>query len=156
LQFKVKSLYDAEVRLVDALAEMSLASSAPALTEALDRHCQDTKQQIARLENVCNLLGLSPDRETCSSIKSMIDDARMVIKADGEDDVRDAALIGICQEIEHHELAAYGTCRTWARHLHQDDIAELLQETLDEEREFDQKLTDIAESFVNVEAAHRL
>jgi ferritin-like metal-binding protein YciE len=156
LMFKIKTLYDSELRLIDALAEMSVASTSPALTEALDQHCQDSKQQLARLEEICEMLGFSSDRETCTSVKSLIDEARIVIKADGDDDVRDAALIGICQTIEHHEMAAYGTARTWARNLRRDDVALLLQETLDEEGEFDHKLTDIAESVVNVEAANRI
>jgi ferritin-like metal-binding protein YciE len=154
LTFKIKTLYDCELRLTEALAQMSTASTSAELTAALDEHCEETKQQVARLETVCGLLGFSPDRETCVSMKSLIEEANMVIKAEGEDDVRDAALIAVCQAIEHHEIAAYGTARTWAREIQREDVASLLQETLDEESSANKMLTTIAESGVNAEAAH--
>ena len=149
---QIQDLYDAEERLTKALAQMADAAHSPELKMAFRDHLRETENQIKRLEQVFQLLGHSPQRETCEAMKGLIAEGQEMISAKGDPDVKDAALIAAAQRVEHYEIAGYGTARTFAQHLGHDQIAHLLQETLDEEGNADKRLTRLAESSINVKA----
>jgi len=150
---QVEDLYDAENRITSALPKMADAASSPELQAAFRDHLVETKGHIDRLERVFSLLGKKPERETCDAMKGLISEGEDMIEAKGDDHVRDAALIAAAQRVEHYEMAGYGSARNFAKRLGKDDVAALLQETLNEEGEADEKLTRIAESTVNPSAA---
>lgn len=151
----IEDLYDAEKRLCEALPKMADAASDPELVEAFRSHLSETKNQVKRLERVFQMLDESPSRDTCDAMKGLISEGEEMIKAKGDDTVRDAALIAAAQRVEHYEMAGYGSARTFASRVGRDDVASLLQETLDEEKAADETLTRIAESIVNPKAASR-
>lgn len=151
---QLEDIYDAEKRLTSALPLMANASTHPELKSAFQTHLRETEEQIRRLEQVFELLGETPKRETCPAMKGLIQEGNEMIKARGDDASRDAALIGAAQKTEHYEIATYGTLRTWARILGFADQAELLQQNLDEEGKTDHLLTEIAENKLNWAAAH--
>src|SRR5580692_7310058 len=128
---QIEDLYDAEKRLTRALPKMAEASHSPDLRNAFQTHLRETEGHVVRLERIFQKLGRSPERETCEAMKGLIAEA---------------------QRVEHYEIAAYGTARTFARQLGREAIANELQETLDEEGNADKILTEIAESVVNVRA----
>jgi ferritin-like metal-binding protein YciE len=150
---QLEDLYDAEKRITEALPKMAEAAHDPQLKQAFVMHLQETEGQIARLETIFNKIGKEPKRETCPAMKGLIAEGSEMISAKGDPDVRDAALIASAQRVEHYEMAGYGTLRTFARQLGLNDVAELLQQTLDEEGNTDHKLTALAESRVNQHAA---
>jgi len=150
---QLQDLYDAEKRLTAALPKMEEAAHSSELKQAFRQHLEETKQQISRLEQIFEKIGCTPERETCAAMKGLIEEGEQMINAKGDDAVRDAALIAAAQRVEHYEMAGYGTARNFAQRLGHDACAELLQETLDEEKNADQILTRIAESTVNVSAA---
>jgi ferritin-like metal-binding protein YciE len=152
LLHELKDLYDAEHRIADALPLMEEKAHHPQLKEAFQSHLRETKNQINRLEQAFQALNQKPKRETCQAAKGLIDEGEHVLKAKGDDDVLDAALIAAAQRVEHYEMAGYGSARTFAEQLGRDDVARLLQETLDEEGATDKKLTTIASS-INRQAA---
>ncbi len=152
---QLEDLYDAERRLIDALPKMAEASHSPELAAAFRDHHRETQQQASRLERIFRMLDRKPETETCEAMKGLIKEGEAMIDAKGDPMVRDAALIAAAQRVEHYEIAAYGAARTFARRLGQQEAADLLQETLDEEGEADKKLTSIAEESVNVQAAAR-
>jgi ferritin-like metal-binding protein YciE len=153
LLVEIEDLYDAEQRLTKALPKMAEAASNSKLKSAFKDHLRETELHVARLEKVFNLLGQSATSKACEAMKGLVAEGEEVISADGEDEVRDAALIAAAQRVEHYEIAAYGSARTFAEQLGQPDIAQLLQQTLEEEYMADEKLTKIAESSVNKSAA---
>ncbi|MEX0937109.1 MAG: ferritin-like domain-containing protein [Pirellulales bacterium] len=152
---EIEDLYDAEKRLTKALPQMAEAAHDQQLKIAFQSHLKETEKQVERLETIFNKLGKKPRRETCDAMKGLISEGEDILKADGDAAVKDAAMIGAAQRVEHYEIAAYGTARTLAQRLNQSEVARLLQETLDEERAADKKLTGIAEGSVNVQAATR-
>jgi ferritin-like metal-binding protein YciE len=155
LRVEVEDLYDAEQRLTKALPKMAEAASHPKLRMAFETHLRETQEHVARLEKVFGLLGQSATAKTCQAMKGLIAEGEEVISADGEDAVRDAALIAAAQRVEHYEIAAYGSARTFAEQLGQSAIAKVLQQTLEEEFAADETLTKIAESAVNASATRR-
>jgi ferritin-like metal-binding protein YciE len=132
---------------------MAKAASSDILRAAFTDHLEQTKTQIERLDRVCELLGIKGKGKTCHAMKGLIEEGQEVIDHDGDPAVKDAALIGAAQKVEHYEIAGYGTARTFAEVLGEDDVADLLQVTLQEESAADEKLTDIAEAGLNEEAA---
>jgi ferritin-like metal-binding protein YciE len=132
---------------------MADAAKAPDLKSAFSHHLEQTKQHASRLERVFARIGEKASGETCEAMKGLIKEGELIIKAEGNADVRDAGLIGAAQRVEHYEMAGYGTARTLARRVGENEIASVLQQTLSEEGEADKKLTSIAESQVNVGAA---
>lgn len=150
---QLQDLYDAEQRLTKALPEMAKAAKSPELKRAFNTHLSETKGQINRLERCFELFGKKPKAKTCDAMKGLISEGEAVINASGDDDVRDAALIAAAQRVEHYEMAGYGCLRTFAMRVGQENAAELLQETLDEEEKTDRMLTEIAEASVNLKAA---
>jgi ferritin-like metal-binding protein YciE len=149
LVHELGDLYDAEYRLTEALPKMAEAASSQQLKSAFQDHLRETEQHVHRLEQVFDRIGCSAKRETCPAMKGLIAEGEQMISATGNDKVRDAGLIGAAQRVEHYEIAAYGTARNFAQQLGMSEVAQILQQTLDEEGACDKKLTSIAESFVN-------
>jgi ferritin-like metal-binding protein YciE len=150
---ELRDLYNAEQQLIDGLPKMADAATGADLKSAFKHHLEQTKQHASRLEHVFAGIGEKASGETCEAMKGLIKEGELMVKAEGKSDVRDAGLIGAAQRVEHYEIAGYGTARTLARRLGETEIASVLQQTLNEESEADKKLTDIAESQVNVGAA---
>lgn len=146
---ELMDLYDAELQLTDALPKMAERAKNLSLRQAFQSHLQQTEKHVQRLESVFEHRGLEPERETCSAMAGLIKEGGVVLDADGDADVIDAALIAAAQRVEHYEIAAYGSARCFAHHLNDEYAAELLGQTLDEEKSTDQQLTKIAESSVN-------
>jgi ferritin-like metal-binding protein YciE len=155
LLVEIEDLYDAEQRLTKALPKMAEAATHPHLKTAFEIHLRETEQHVVRLEKAFELLGKSVSSKTCQAMKGLIAEGEEVISADGNNAIRDAALIAAAQRVEHYEIAAYGSARTFAQQLGQMVIARLLQQTLDEEYDADETLTKIAESSVNEPAARQ-
>jgi ferritin-like metal-binding protein YciE len=149
---ELKDLYDAEHQLTKALPKMAGAASNTQLQNAFNQHLAETEGHIRRLEQAFTALGEKASRKTCKAMKGLVEEGDEVIKEDGDPSVKDAALIGAAQRVEHYEMAGYGTARTFAQTLGLDEVAALLQETLDEEGNADKKLTQIAEGRVNERA----
>jgi len=150
---QIKDIYDAEQRLTDALPKMADAANDPALKTAFRDHLEETRQHVERLEQIFRTAGKDADRETCEGIKGLLKEGEDMIGAKGDEDTCDAALIAAAQRVEHYEMAVYGTIRTFAERLGRNEFVDLLQRTLDEEGAADKKLTKIAESKVNPQAA---
>jgi len=149
---ELKDLYNAENQLLKALPRMAKKASSADLRAAFEEHLDQTEGHVDRLEKIFKRLGEKPTGKTCKAMKGLVEEGKEIIDEDGEDSVLDAALIGAAQRVEHYEMAGYGTVRTFAEILGEEEAAELLQETLDEEGETNKKLTALAESFVNPEA----
>lgn len=150
---QIQDLYDAEQRITNALPKMVEAAHSAALKQAFQSHLRETEGHVARLENVFRQIGADTKRETCLAMKGIIEEGEQMVKAKGNPDVKDAALIAAAQRVEHYEMAGYGTARTFALRLGRRDVADILQQTLQEEKAADEKLNRIAESQVNTQAA---
>jgi ferritin-like metal-binding protein YciE len=148
---ELKDLYHAEQQLVKALPKMAEAATDRQLKAGFTKHLKQTQGHAKRLERVFKLIGEKPATKVCEAMKGLIREGQEKIEEDLPDTVRDAALIGAAQKVEHYEIAAYGTLRTYADLMDREDVAELLQATLDEEGQTDKQLTKIAET-LNVEA----
>lgn len=153
LRDELKDIYDAEKQLTKALPKLAKKATADELTSAFEEHLRQTEQHMERLEQVFDQLGMPARGKTCQGMKNLIAEGNDMIDDAEEDATRDALMIAAAQKVEHYEMAAYGTLRTWANLLGKTDIAGLLEDTLEEEKETDQRLTEIAESFVNEAAA---
>jgi ferritin-like metal-binding protein YciE len=149
---ELRDIYNAETQLTKALPRMAKAASSNELKSAFQEHLEQTKEHIARLEEIFESLGKPAKGKTCKAMKGLIEEGSEMMEEDGEDSVIDAALIAAAQKVEHYEIASYGTVRSWAEMLGKNDAVDLLQQTLDEETETDEKLTEIAENTINVEA----
>jgi ferritin-like metal-binding protein YciE len=153
LKHEVKDIYDAEHRITEALPLMRDKAANPSLKQAFEDHLRQTEKHIERLESVFESLGIQPDRQKCDAMVGLIKEGSTVLDAEGDKDVLDAALIAAAQRVEHYEIAGYGTLRAFARQLNNAYLAELFEETLDEEKATDQMLTDIAETSANPASA---
>jgi ferritin-like metal-binding protein YciE len=149
---QLKDLYSAEKQILKALPKMAKTASHQELKAAFLQHAEETKGQIERLEQVFEHVGVAAKAKKCKAVEGLLEEGKEVMEADAEPAVLDAALIAAAQRIEHYEMAGYGCVRTYARQLGLDEAADLLQETLDEEGQTDEKLTQIAETVINVEA----
>ncbi len=150
---ELKDLYSAENQLLKALPKMAKAAASPELKAAFEEHLEETKGQVDRLVTIFEQLEGSPKGKKCKAMEGLVEEGSEFIEAEGEDSVKDAALICAAQKVEHYEIASYGCARTFATLLGLDEVADLLQETLDEEGNADKKLTELAETVINVEAA---
>lgn len=150
---QLQDLYDAEIQLTEALPKMADAARSSDLRNAFNTHLMETREHVKRLEQVFQAVNKSPERQTCPAMKGLVKEGSETINASGDDRVRDAALIASAQRVEHYEIAAYGTLRTLARQIGLNDVATLLQKTLDEEGNADKKLTRLAEMRINEQAA---
>jgi ferritin-like metal-binding protein YciE len=141
---ELKDLYNAENQLVKALPKMAKAASSEELRRGFEEHLEQTKQHVQRLERIFKALDESPKGKKCVGMEGLIKEGSEVMEEDFEDAVLDVALIGAAQRVEHYEIAAYGTVRALAKILGETEHASLLQETLNEEKETDEKLTELA------------
>jgi ferritin-like metal-binding protein YciE len=150
LQDEIRDIYDAEKQLVKAIPKMAKAASSTELSDALKQHLEATQGHVQRLEQVFEALGTKAKGKTCAAMKGLIEEGQEAIGADSSDEMKDLAIIGAAQRVEHYEIAAYGTVRTFAEQLGKQDVVDLLQSTLDEEKEADDKLSDISQTLLDV------
>jgi ferritin-like metal-binding protein YciE len=148
----LKDLYSAEKQLVKALPKMAKNASSSDLQKAFQDHLRQTEGQVERIERIFSDMDGSPRGKKCVGMEGLIEEGNELLKEDTEPEVLDAGLIAAAQKVEHYEIAGYGTARAWAERLGYDKAARLLQQTLDEESMANEKLTQIAESHVNMEA----
>jgi len=149
---ELRDLYSAENQLVKALPKLAKASSSDELREGFTEHLEQTKGHVQRLEQIFEALGESPKGKKCAGMEGLVEEGSEVMKEeDFEGSVMDAALIGAAQRVEHYEIAAYGTARAFAETLGETEHVSLLDETLQEEKETDEKLTELA-SLINQQA----
>lgn len=151
---ELNDLYDAEHQLLKALPKMAGAASYEDLRMDFERHLDQTEVHVRRLERALTLLDEKPNRITCKAMKGILDEAEEMINAGGDPVIKDTGLISAAQRVEHYEMAAYGCARTYAEMLGEEEAAELLQETLDEERSSDAGLTELAERLIHAERVY--
>ena len=149
LEEELKDLYDAEKQLTKALPKLAKKATSDELRQAIEEHLRQTEEHVERLEQVFEQLELPVKGKKCVGMKNLISEGDDMIGDAEEGPARDAVMIAAAQKVEHYEIASYGTVRTWASRLGHDEVASILEETLEEEKEADQKLTGIAESIVN-------
>ena len=149
---ELRDLYSAENQLLKALPKMAKGASSPELKNAFEQHLEQTKGHVERLEQLFEQLDENPKGKTCQAMKGLIEEGSEILKEEGEDSVLDAGMIVAAQKVEHYEIASYGSVRTFANLLGQDEAARLLQSTLDEESETNEILNRLAETVVNPEA----
>jgi ferritin-like metal-binding protein YciE len=150
---ELRDTYDAERQLTKALAKLAKASSNPDLREAFESHLEETQGQIERLEQVFESLDEKVRGKHCEGIAGIIEEGKSIMEEDFDDTTMDACLIAAGQRAEHYEMAAYGTLVAWAQAMGHTEAAKLLQVTLDEEKAADKKLSGLAESGINQNAA---
>ncbi|MFY9824330.1 MAG: ferritin-like domain-containing protein [Thermoanaerobaculia bacterium] len=149
---ELKDLYSAEKQILQALPKMVKKATHPQLKSAFQDHLKVTEGHVDRLEQIFEALGKPARGKKCKAMEGLLEEGKEVMSEDMEDDVMDAALISAAQRVEHYEMAGYGTVRTWAEQMGETVAAKLLQQTLDEERDADKSLTQLAETSINVEA----
>ena len=149
---ELKDMYHAEKQILRALPKMAKAATHMELRSAFEDHLNVTQEQVRRLETIFDDMGKPARGKKCLGMEGIIEEGKELLEEDSDPEVLDAALIASAQRVEHYEMAAYGTLRTYARQLGFENHAELLQKTLDEEGEADMLLTQIAESTVNIDA----
>ncbi|MGA2743940.1 MAG: ferritin-like domain-containing protein [Candidatus Sulfotelmatobacter sp.] len=142
---ELKDLYSAETQLVKALPKMAKGAASEDLRKGFEEHLEQTKGHVQRLEQIFDSWGESPKGKKCKGMEGLIEEGSEVLKEGYEDSVLDAALIGAAQRVEHYEIAGYGTVRAMAEELGEDEHVSLLTETLEEEKETDEKLTQLAQ-----------
>ena len=149
---RLRDLYSAETQLVKALPKMAKASSNDQLRQGFEEHLRQTSEQVSRLEQIFEQLGEKPSGKKCVGMEGLIKEGSQLIKEEFSGEVKDAGIIGAAQHVEHYEIAGYGTVRTFAELLGESQHASLLQQTLNEEKQTDEKLTQLAEE-INAAAA---
>lgn len=149
LEHEVRDILYAERKIVKELPKMAKKATNQELKDAFTEHEKETQGQIERLQQACEHLGIADRGEKCEAIEGILEEGSERIKATGDDDVIDAALISAAQRVEHYEIAAYGSARSFAEQLGLTEVADLLQQNLDEEGNADKKLTSIATSGIN-------
>jgi ferritin-like metal-binding protein YciE len=149
---ELRDLYSAEDQIIKALPKMIEKTEAPELRSALEKHLEETRNHVTRLEQVFEMHGEEAKKQKCKGMEGILDEGSDIAGKDATPAVRDAAIISACQRVEHYEISAYGSVRTYAEQMGHERAAHLLEQTLEEEDAADQKLTQIAESRVNVEA----
>ena len=153
LKDEIKDIYDAEKQLMKALPKLIKKATAADLKKALENHLKETEEHVVRAERMLTLLKLPVRGKKCEGMQHLIAEGSEMIAECDEDGTRDALIIGAAQKCEHYEIASYGTIRVWANLLGRTDVGSMCEKTLEEEKTADLKLTNIAESFVNEEAA---
>jgi ferritin-like metal-binding protein YciE len=149
---ELKDIYNAEKQILQALPKMAKKANHNDLKQAFEEHHRVTEEQVRRLDTIFSDLGQNPSGKKCKGMEGLIEEGEEILEEDADPDVRDAALIAAAQRVEHYEIAAYGTARTYARQLGFDNHVDLLQRTLDEEGETDKRLTKLAENRINRDA----
>jgi ferritin-like metal-binding protein YciE len=148
---ELRDLYDAENRLVKALPKLAKAASSDKLREGFESHLEQTRGHVDRLKEIFDALGEKPTGKTCAGMTGLIKEGDEMMGEDFSEEVMDAALISAAQRVEHYEIAAYGCVSAWAQLLGESEANALLEQTLEEEKGTDQKLTELSEE-INVEA----
>jgi ferritin-like metal-binding protein YciE len=149
---ELKDIYSAENQIIKALPKMAKTATSPELRRAFERHLEETRRQVERLDQIGQELDAKLTGKKCHGMEGLIEEGKEVMEQDLDENAIDAGLIGAAQKVEHYEIAAYGTARTHASMLGFNKVARLLQQTLNEEGATDKKLTQLAESIINVEA----
>ena len=142
---ELKDLYNAETQLVKALPKMAKASSNAELRQGFEEHLRQTSEHVSRLEQIFDMLGEKATGKKCLGMDGLVKEGAEVLSEDYEGAVMDAAIIGAAQRVEHYEIAGYGTARTFAETLGENEHISLLEQTLEEEKQTDEKLTQLAE-----------
>lgn len=146
---EIRDLYNAEKQLTKALPKLAKASTNDELREAFESHLEETEGHVTRLERVFELLDEKPRGKHCAGMAGIIEEGSETLQEDMEDAVMDACIIKSAQSAEHYEIGSYGTAIAWAEALELSEVAEILNETLAEEKAADEKLSAIAESGIN-------
>lgn len=141
---ELNDLRSAETQITKTLPKLIEAATSPDLKMAFEHHLKETEGQIGRLEQVFEILGVKAKSKTCDGMKGILSEGAEMLHSTKNGDVRDAALISAAQRVEHYEMAAYGSVRSYAKQLDRPDIARLMQDTLDEEKAADKKLTELS------------
>jgi ferritin-like metal-binding protein YciE len=149
---ELKDLYSAESQIIKALPKMAKAANSPDLRRAFERHLEETRNHVERLDQIGEELEAKMTGKKCHGMEGLIEEGKEIMSEDLEENALDAGLIGAAQKVEHYEIAAYGTARAHAEMLGYTKVARLLQQTLNEEGATDKKLTQLAENIINVEA----
>jgi ferritin-like metal-binding protein YciE len=152
---ELRDLYNAETQLVKALPKMAKAASNSQLREAFENHLRETSEQVSRLEQIFEQLGEKATGKRCLGMEGLVKEGSETMKEDYSEEVKDAAIIGAAQRVEHYEMAGYGTARAFAELLGEKEHVTLLGQTLEEEKQADKKLTQLAER-INPQAAQGL
>ena len=153
LEDELKDIYSAENQLLKALPQMARAAESKDLRASFEKHIEQTLSHVQRIEEICRDLKSEPSGKTCAGMGGLIKEGEEVIESDMESEPKQAALIGAAQRVEHYEIAAYGTARAHAKQLGFVKAYEVLTQTLNEEKDTDQKLTHLAENRANIKAA---
>jgi ferritin-like metal-binding protein YciE len=151
---EIRDLYDAEKQLTKALPKMAKAASTDELRKAFEDHLKETQNQVARLEQIFEMIDEKGTGKKCAAMTGLIKEGDEVVSETDDSAVRDAGLIAAAQKVEHYEMSGYGSARTHAQMLGHMEAVSLLEETLTEEKAADRKLNDIADSMVNEEAVN--
>lgn len=151
---ELKDIYWAEKALVKAIPKMAKKATSEDLVDALENHLEETEGHVQRCEQIFEMLGKPAQAKKCEAMDGLITEAEDIMSESDEGVMRDAGIISAAQKVEHYEIATYGTLRTFAKTLGLNEIADLLEETLNEEKNADETLTSVAESAINVKAAH--
>lgn len=149
---QLKVLYSCENQLIKELTKIQKAANDPELKQTLDKHFEETKIHKERLEEVFEELGVKPTGGDCQAMKGLIKEVKDIIDEKGSNEVKDAGLIAATQRLEHYEISGYGTVVRYAKELGHNEIASILQKTLDEEHKADASLNEMAENRINVKA----
>nr|WP_044129389.1 ferritin-like domain-containing protein [Rudanella lutea] len=155
MEHTIQDLYSAEQQALEAMPQLAERVQNDKLRQAFTTHMRETEQQLQRLEQIAQQLGIEPEGEVCLAMQGLIEEAQDLIDQLEDGELADAAIIGAAQKMEHYEIASYGTARTLAQQAGQQQVAELLEQTLNEEKATDEKLTVIATSGVNQQAAQK-
>lgn len=153
MEHTIQDLYSAEQQALEAMPQLLEQVQSDELRQAFQVHQRETEQQVTRLEQIAQQLGIEPEGETCLAMQGLIEEAQDLLSQLEPGQLADAAIIGAAQKMEHYEIASYGTARTLAQQAGQNQVADLLEQTLDEEKAADEKLTKIATSGINQKAA---
>jgi ferritin-like metal-binding protein YciE len=149
---ELQDLYSAENQLIKALPKMAKAATNAKLKAGFEQHLKETRGHVERLEKMCKALGEKPKGPKCKAMEGLVEEGAEIIKEHDDPEVLDAGLICAAQKVEHYEIASYGTARAWAELLNESEVVKLIEQTLEEEKATDEKLTKLAETGINVEA----
>jgi ferritin-like metal-binding protein YciE len=150
---ELRDLYSAEAQLIKAIPKMAKAASSPELRGGFEAHWKQTQKHATRLEQILKKLNANPKGKKCKAMEGLLEEGKKIMEEDAEPAVMDAALIAAAQKVEHYEIASYGTVCTWAELLGQTQALHLLEQTLEEEKETDAELSQLAKETINELAA---
>lgn len=149
---QLADVYNAEQQLTKALPKVAKNAESEELRQAIEEHLEETRGHVSRLEEVAESLDENLKRKTCAAMKGLIEEADEIMKEQKGSSALDAAIIAAAQKVEHYEIASYGTLIAWARQMNHDQAIDLLEQTLEEEKAADEKLTSVGESVANQKA----